>query len=111
MKWSEMFKKASFIDLSGLNQISVKDAMEFKTIHINGYSFCTTSNGETAIVVFDECPDNFFFAPTVLTNMLKQIDVNTDAKAYFDENGMTVEISESKNKKGNRTYYTFTPVD
>lgn len=111
MKWSEMFKKSQFIDLSGLNQISVKDAMNFKTIHIKGYSFCTTSNGETAIVVFDECPDNFFFAPTVLTNMLKQIDGNADAKAFFDANGMTVEISESKNKKGNRTYYTFTPVD
>ena len=111
MKWSEMFKKAQFIDLSGLNQISVKDAMSFGKIHINGYSFCTTSNGETAIVVFDEKPDSFFFAPTVLTNMLKQIDGNADAKTFFDENGMTVEISETKNKKGNRTYFTFTPVD
>lgn len=111
MKWSEMFKKSKFIDLSGLNQISVKDAKEFGRIHITGYSFCTTSNGDTAIVVFDEKPDSFIFAPTVLTNMLKQIDSHADAKAYFDENGITVEIGESKNKKGNRTYFTFTPVD
>ena len=111
MKWSEMFKKSQFIDLSGLNQISVKDAQALGKIHITGYSFCTTSNGETAIVIFDEKPDCFFFAPTVLTNMLKQIDGNADAKKFFDEKGITVEISESKNKKGNRTYFTFTPVD
>lgn len=111
MKWSEMFKKSQFIDLSGLNQISVKDVMVHGTIHITGYSFCTTSNGETAIVLCDEIPDSFFFAPTVLTNMLKQIDNNADAKNKFDAEGIKVQISESKNKKGNRTYFNFTPVD
>lgn len=111
MKWSEMFKKAQFIDLSGLTQVSVKDAMNFGTIHVTGYSFCNTSNGETAITLFDEMPESFFFAPTVLTNMFKQIDSNADAKKYFDENGITLQIAETKNKKGNRTYFNFTPVD
>lgn len=111
MKWSEMFKKAQFIDLSGLNMISVKDVMDYDTIHITGYSFCTTSNGDTAIVLFDEKPDSFFFAPTVLTNMLKQIDNNADAKSKFDAEGIKMQISECHNKKGNRTYFNFTPVD
>lgn len=111
MKWSEMFKKSQFIDLSGLTQISIKEVMELGTIHITNYSFCTTSNGETAIVVFDEKPGNFFFAPTVLTNMFKQIEGNAETKSKFDAEGFTVEINETKNKKGNRTYYNFTPVD
>lgn len=111
MKWSEMFKKSQFIDLSGLNQISIKDVMQYGSVHVTGYSFCTTSNGETAIVICDEIPGSFFFAPTVLTNMLKQIDSNDTAKEKFNTDGITLQISESKNKKGNRTYYNFTPVD
>lgn len=111
MKWNEMFKKAEFIDLSGLKQVSVNDAMNFGTIHVTAYSFCTTSNGETAITVFDEMPDSFFFAPTVLTNMFKQIDGNADAKNKFDSEGITLQIGKAVNKKGNRTYFTFTPVE
>lgn len=111
MKWNEMFKKAQFIDLSGLKQVSVNDALELGKIHVTGYSFCTTSNGETAITIFDEMPDSFFFAPTVLTNMFKQIDGNAEAKAKFDAEGITLEITKTKNKKGNREYFNFTPVD
>lgn len=111
MLWSELFKSNS-IDLSGKEQVSIADVMnDYHKVTITDYSFCTTSNGETAIVLFKESPKNFFFAPTVLTNMLKAIDANDDAKQKFNDEGLTVEIAQTKSKKGNRTYFNFTPVD
>lgn len=110
--WSEMFEKSKSIDVSGKSQVSVEDVMnDYGTIKIIDFSFCTTSNGDTAFVIFEESPNDFFFAPTVLTNMLHMINDNDDARAKFDAEGITVTISTTKNKKGNRTYFNFTPVD
>lgn len=112
MEWSQMFAKSKSVDVSGKNQVSVEDVMnDYGTIKIKDFSFCTTSNGDTAFVLFEESPNDFFFAPTVLTNMLHMIDDNDDAREKFDSEGITVEISTTKNKKGNRTYFNFTPVD
>ena len=112
MKWSEMFKKSETLDVSGKNQVSIADVMhDYGRVHITKYAFCTTSNGDTAFVLFAESPNDFFFAPTVLNNMLRTIDADVDAKAKFDADGMTVAITETKSKNGKRTYYTFTPVD
>lgn len=110
--WSELFSQSQFVDVSGKEQVSIEDVLhDYETIKITDYSFATTSNGETAFVLFKESPNNFFFAPTVLTNMLKQIDADQNAKEFFKENGLVVTISKNKNKKGNRTYFNFTPVD
>ena len=110
--WSEMFEKSKSIDVSGKSQVSVEDVMnDYGTIKIVDFSFCTTSNGDTAFVIFEESPNDFFFAPTVLTNMLHMINDNDDARAKFDAEGITLKISTTKNKKGNRTYFNFTPVD
>ncbi len=112
MKWSEMFAKSSFIDLSGKEQISIKDLIaNHNTITINDFSFAKTSNGDTAIVTYKESENNFFFAPTVLTTMLHAINDNPDALEKFKTEGLTVTITETQNKKGNRTYFNFTPVD
>ena len=112
MNWSDMFAKSNTIDVSGKEQVSVEDVMhDYGKIHVVDFSFCTTSNGDTAFVLFDESPNSFFFAPTVLTNMLHAITDNPDAMEKFRGEGITLEISTSKNKKGNRTYFNFTPVD
>ena len=112
MKWSEMFSKSSFIDLSGKEQISIKDLIAInQVITITDFSFAKTSNGDTAIVCYKESENNFFFAPTVLTTMLHAINDNPDALEKFKAEGLTVSIQETKNKKGNRTYFNFTPVD
>ena len=112
MKWNEMFKKSKTANVADKKQISNEDVCnEYGKITITDFSFCTTSNGETAFVLFKESPENFFFAPTVLTNMLHMIDENPDAREKFDKEGITLEISATKNKEGNRTYYNFTPVD
>lgn len=107
-----MFNKAQGIDVSGKTQMSIKDVMdEFGKVHITEFSFITTGDGDTAFVLFDEKPDSFFFAPQVLTTMLTAISNNDDAMEKFKNEGITVEISTTKNKKGNRTYFTFTPID
>lgn len=112
MKWSEMFSKSSFIDLSGKEQISIKDLIAItQVITITDFSFAKTSNGDTAIVCYKESENNFFFAPTVLTTMLHAINDNPEALEKFKSEGLTVSIQETKNKKGNRTYFNFTPVD
>ena len=112
MKWSEMFSKSSFIDLSGKEQISIKDLIAItQVITITDFSFAKTSNGDTAIVCYKESENNFFFAPTVLTTMLHAINDNPEALEKFKAEGLTVSIQETKNKKGNRTYFNFTPVD
>lgn len=107
-----MFAKSKSVDVSGKTQISVEDVKnDYGVITITDFSFCTTSNGDTAFVLFAESPKDFFFAPTVLTNMLHMIDNNPDAREKFDNEGITLEISTTKNKKGNRTYFNFTPVE
>lgn len=112
MKWSEMFAKSSFIDLSGKEQISIKDLIaKNPVITITDFSFAKTSNGDTAIVTYKENENNFFFAPTVLTTMLHAISDNAEAREKFKSEGLEVTITETKNKKGNRTYFNFTPVD
>ena len=112
MKWSEMFSKSQGIDVSGKSQMSIKDVMEeFGQIHITDFSFIKTGDGDTAFVLFSESPDSFFFAPQVLTTMLNTIADNDDAMEKFKAEGITVAISTTKNKKGNRTYFNFTPVD
>lgn len=112
MKWNELFAKSQSIDVSGKNQMSVEDVLtDYGTITITDYSFCKTSNGDTAFVLFKESPDSFFFAPTVLTNMLTVIDSMPEAKEELITNGFSVTISKSKNKKGNRSYFNFTPAD
>ena len=112
--WNELFSQSQFVDVSGKEQVSIEDVLaqvKKKPITITDYSFATTSNGETAFVLYKEAPNNFFFAPTVLTNMLKQIDANEEAKNFFKEHGLKVTIVKTKNKKGNRTYFNFTPVN
>ena len=112
MKWNEMFKKSKTVNVADKEQVSVEDVRnDYGKITITDFSFCTTSNGDTAFVLFKESPKSFFFAPTVLTNMLHMIDENPDAREKFDKEGITMEISTTKNKKGNRTYFNFTPVD
>ena len=112
MKWDEMFKKSKTVNVADKEQVSVEDVRnDYGTITITDFSFCTTSNGDTAFVLFKESPKSFFFAPTVLTNMLHMIDENAEAREKFDKEGITMEISTTKNKKGNRTYFNFTPVD
>lgn len=107
-----MFSKSKSVDVSGKSQVSISDVMnDYNRITITDFSFCTTSNGDTAFVLFKESPESFFFAPSVLTNMLHAINDNDDARAKFESEGFTVEISTSQNKKGNRTYFNFTPVD
>lgn len=107
-----MFKKSSFIDLSGKTQVSIKDLIAVTPeITITDFSFAKTSNGDTAIVTYAENENNFFFAPTVLTTMLHTINDNADALEKFKTDGLRVTISETTNKKGNRTYFNFTPVD
>lgn len=112
MKWSEMFAKSSFIDLSNKEQVSIKDLIiDYPVIKITDFSFAKTSNGDTAIVIFEEDNKSFFFAPSVLTTMLHAINDKPEALAKFKEEGLTVSISETTNRKGNRTYFNFTPVD
>lgn len=112
MKWNELFAKSQGIDVSGKNQMSVEDVMsDYGTITITDFSFCKTSNGDTAFILFKESPDSFFFAPTVLTNMLNVIAETPEAKEKLMSEGFPVTISKSKNKKGNRSYFNFTPVD
>lgn len=103
MSFKEKYNRGVNLDLSNRSQVATEMILD-KPLTIIDFSMARTKNGECAIVIFEEMPDNFYFAGTVLTNILRDI-----AKDDFDlrelrKNGMKIKLFESENKDHTRKY-------
>lgn len=85
--------------------------LEGKVVTITDYGFLNGSDGEYAAYIVKEIEDSFYFAGTVLTESLKQLDVEGYRDAIKEE-GLRIRLVEKRSNKG-RKYFSveFDPED
>ena len=102
--FSQFFNTQPTIDIEGKTQLKTPDLLG-KKITINDYSLCTLSHGDTAIVIFKEYPDGFWFASKTVTDLLTSIENAGQHEALVND-GLAVILGEKENKKGTSKYIT-----
>lgn len=102
--FSQFFNTQPTIDIEGKTQLKTPDLLG-KKITINDYSLCTLSHGDTAIVIFKEYPDGFWFASKTVTDLLTSVE-NAGKHKDLAAEGMTIILGEKENKKGTSKYIT-----
>ena len=74
-----------------------------KLVHINDYGYIHGEDGDFAVIQIVETPGKFYFANSVITDMLKQVDEG-GMKAKLPNQGIVFKLRTSK--KG-RQYMSF----
>ena len=103
MSFKDKYNRGINLDLGNRSQVST-DMILDKELTITDFSMAKTKNGECAIVIFQEMPDNFYFAGTVLTGILKDISKDDFDMRELRKNGMKIKLFKSENKDKTRTY-------
>lgn len=103
MSFKNKYARAVTLDLSNRSQITTDQIVD-KKLTVIDYSIANTVNGECAIVLFSEMPDNFYFAGKVLTGIIKEIDADEFDKRELRKNGMQIKLYTTENKDHSRTY-------
>lgn len=103
MSFKDKYTRAVTLDLSKRTQVTT-EMIVGKELTIIDYSLANTKNGECAIVIFEEMPDNFYFGGLVLTDMIKAIDQDEFDKRELRKTGMKVKLTSTENKDHTRTY-------
>ena len=96
-------KQGEYLELGDRKQIKTDDVME-KQMTVTAYSLFKGKHGDTAIVIVKEYPESFLFAPSVLTDMLKQVDADDEAREALKNEGMKIILHDRENKDGSRHY-------
>ena len=78
-------------------------------VTLRDFDFINGNDGEYAVFIIDEIPDNFFFGGTVLTRWLKTL--SEEEKAELQADGYKVTFSERKSKKTKRKYISVVPFE
>ena len=93
------FQQNSTIELEGKTQLKKDEILDIELTIID-FSFARTSNGETSVILFKETPDKFLFGGTVITNLLKEINKDSDAVKALKEEGLKVRFFNSTSRSG-----------
>ena len=102
--FSQFFNTQPTIDIEGKTHLKTPDLLG-KKLTINEYSLCKASHGDTAIVIFKEYPDGFWFASKTVTDLLTSIENAGQHEALVND-GLAVILGEKENKKGTSKYIT-----
>ena len=102
--FSQFFNSKATIDIEGKQQLKTQDLIGRK-LTITEYSLCKLSHGDTAIVIFKEYPDGFWFASKTVTDLLTSIE-NAGKHKDLAAEGMAIILGEKENKKGTSKYIT-----
>ena len=95
--------------MKGKEKGDVQDLLD-KEIHINNFDFLNGDDGEYAVFTIVEDDKQFYFASSVLTNELKDIE-NDGMKDDAIEETIAIKLYERKSKNGKRTYIAVEYVD
>lgn len=101
--FSKALSRGKSIDLNGKNQLKTDDVLE-RILTVKEYAFAKTSNGETAIVLFEEEPNGFYFGGKVLVDILKEVHDDEALDAELHETGMQITLHKTATKDGKRSY-------
>jgi len=102
--FSQFFNTQPTIDIEGKTHLKTPDLLG-KKLTINEYSLCKASHGDTAIVIFNEYPDGFWFASKTVTDLLTSIE-NAGKHKDLAAEGMAIILGEKENKTGTSKYIT-----
>lgn len=75
-----------------------------KPLHIVDYGFIKGTDGEFAVMLFDEYPDQFYFGNSIVTEMLKTVSAD-NMKKHLREQAIIFTLKVSKKTK--REYMAF----
>lgn len=93
-------KGIAFMD--NADKADLKD-IATRLVHINDYGYIHGEGGDFAVIQLAETPGKFYFANSVITDMLKQVDAG-DMKGELPNQGIVFKLRTSK--KG-RQYMSF----
>lgn len=104
--FTSLFNQSNTIDLTGRTQVKKEELLE-KKLTIIDYSCYNGKSGRTAIVIFKELPDKFYFASKILTELLDSVTEN-NKKDELVKDGMNIILHETPNKDNSRRYISVT---
>lgn len=93
------------INIDGLTQIKT-EALLGKEVTVRNVDVIKTNNGECGIMIFDEFPNSFYFAGSVLTTLCTDI-IADDSLEELKNDGLKITIFKQKSEKTNREYVTY----
>lgn len=95
--------------MEGKEKGETLELLDKEYVTLRDFDFINGNEGEYAVFIIDEIPDNFFFGGTVLTRWLKTF--SEDEKAELQESGFKAKFSERKSKETKRKYISVEPFD
>ena len=102
--FSQFFNTPSKVDIDGKQQLKSADLFNQK-LTITDYSLCKLSHGDTAIVIFKEYPNGFWFASKTVTDLLTSIE-HAGQHDTLVKDGLAVMLGERENKQETSKYIT-----
>ena len=94
--------------MEGRNKGEADELLD-RTVTIRNYDFINGENGEYAVFIIDEDEENFYFAGSVLTDNLRQLEAH---KEEIIAEGLPTKFTQRKSKaKRNYTAVEFYPED
>ena len=102
-------KHARLEIMEGREKADVQDILN-KNIHIDNFDFLNGEDGEYAVFTITEDENNFYFASSVLTQELKDIEKDGMKEDAINET-ISIKLYERKSKNGKRTYIAVEYLD
>lgn len=99
-------KKGNHIDISEMEQLKTVDLIGIPILTMMNCELITTKNGPTAIVIFKEYKNSFYFAGKALTGLCT--DIINDQEAYDEmvKDGVKIQLYKEESKNG-RDYVAY----
>lgn len=103
MDFKKFNKRKHTVDIDNRKQIKAIDLVG-ETLTVRDFAIVKTKNGDSAIVLVDEYPEQFFFAGKVLTGLLSDIE-NAGCTEDLQNEGMKIVMSKAVGKKSGNEFY------
>lgn len=94
----------------GMKQIKTPDILG-KTLTVRNVDVITTKMGTCGVMIFDEFPDSFYFAGSVLTSLCEDIIAEPGAIDEVKKDGCKISIYKATSESTGREYVTYRFVD
>lgn len=104
MDFTSFFEQGQQLNLEDREQVKTEDLVG-KVITITAATIAHGTKGDYAICIANETPKQFFFAPSVLTRMLRQILHDEEARKAMENGEFKVILNKTMNKSGTKEYY------
>ena len=99
-------KKGNHIDISEMEQLKTVDLIGLPILTMMNCELITTKNGPTAIVIFKEYKNSFYFAGKALTGLCSDIIADQEAYDEMIKDGVKIQLYKKESQDG-RDYVAY----